>query len=106
MRGGDRQSVISRAFRVLDTFSDETGERTLEKIADRSGLSRSTAHRLAVQLTAVGALTRSPRGWRLGVRMFVLGQSVAREQRLRERALALHARPLRGDGGDRSARDS
>jgi DNA-binding IclR family transcriptional regulator len=88
MRNGDRDTVIGRAFRVLDTFDGGRPELTLDEIAEHSGLSRSTAHRLAGQLVRQGALERSRRGWRLGTRMFELGQLVVREQRLRERALA------------------
>jgi DNA-binding IclR family transcriptional regulator len=39
------------------------------------------------QLEGVGALERTARGWRLGVRMFELGQLVPSQLRLRERAL-------------------
>jgi DNA-binding IclR family transcriptional regulator len=88
MREGRGESVMSRAFRLLDVFDDGVDELTLEQLVDRSGLSRSTAHRLAGQLVQAGALERSRRGWRLGTRMFELGQRVAREQRLRERVLA------------------
>ena len=80
--------MITRAFRLLDAFGDGAPELTLDELAGRARLSRSTAHRLAGQLVAEGALQRSRRGWRLGTRMFELGQLVAREQRLRERALA------------------
>ncbi|HTU31936.1 MAG TPA: IclR family transcriptional regulator [Solirubrobacteraceae bacterium] len=88
MREGNGEGVMTRAFRLLDAFAEGAPELTLEELAARSGLPRSTTHRLAVQLAAEGALERSRRGWRLGTRMFELGQLVAREQRLRERALA------------------
>jgi len=45
-------------------------------------------HRLASPLVAEGALERSTRGWKLGTRMFELGQLVSREERLREQSLA------------------
>ena len=88
MRDGNGESVMARAFRLLDAFGDGTPELTLEQLSARSGIARSTTHRLAGQLAAEGALEQSRRGWRLGTRMFELGQLVAREQRLRERALA------------------
>ena len=88
MPPADPERVVGRAFRLLEAFGDGTPELTLEELAGRSGLSRSTAHRLAGQLVAAGALERSRRGWRLGTRMFELGQLVTREQRLRERAFA------------------
>ena len=88
MREGGGESVMSRAFRLLDAFADGSPELTLDELSQRSGVSRSTVHRLAGQLAERGALERSHRGWRLGTRLFELGQLVAREQRLRERALA------------------
>ena len=80
--------MIARAFRLLTAFDNGAAELTLEELAHSSNLSRSTAHRLAGQLVAEGALERSRRGWCLGTRVFELGQLVARERRLRERSLA------------------
>jgi IclR family acetate operon transcriptional repressor len=88
MRSSDGEAVVTRAFRLLQAFGDGAPELTLDELAAATGLSRSTAHRLAGQLVTEGALERSRRGWRLGTRMFELGQLVAREQRLRERSLA------------------
>jgi DNA-binding IclR family transcriptional regulator len=88
MRNGTGEPVLGRAFRLLDAFDADAAELTLEALCERTGLSRSTAFRLARQLTSVGALDRSQRGWRLGTRMFELGQLVSREERLRERSLA------------------
>jgi IclR family acetate operon transcriptional repressor len=88
MRGGDGETVVSRTFRLLGAFGPGAAELTLDEVAGASGLSRSTAHRLASQLVEVGALERSRRGWRLGTRMFEIGQLVAREERLRGRSVA------------------
>lgn len=88
MRGSDGDAVLGRAFRLLAAFSPGRPELTLDELAGASGLARSTAHRLAGQLAEQGALERSGRGWRLGVRLFELGQMVPRQQRLRDVALA------------------
>jgi IclR family acetate operon transcriptional repressor len=88
MRSANSEPVLARAFRLLDAFDAASPDLTLEALCLRSGLSRSTTFRLAGQLTSLGALDRSRRGWRLGTRMFELGQLVEREQRLRERSLA------------------
>jgi DNA-binding IclR family transcriptional regulator len=88
MRTTDHDGVLDRTFRLLGAFAPTRPELTLTELAASSGLPRSTAHRLAQQLTAHGALERSPRGWRLGLRLFELGQLVPRQQRLRELALA------------------
>jgi len=88
MRSSDGKTVIDRTFRLLRAFPAGTTELTLDELANRSGLARSTAHRLAVQLAAQRALERTRGGWRLGIALFELGQSVPRQQRLRDVALA------------------
>jgi DNA-binding IclR family transcriptional regulator len=88
MRNSSGEAVIGRAFRLVSAFGDGVGELSLDELAEASGLARSTAHRLAGQLAAHGALERSKRGWRLGIRMFEIGQRVPQQQRLRDAALA------------------
>src|SRR6266542_4053171 len=88
MRSSDSDAVVQRAFRLLSAFSPSRTELTLAELAHSSGLARSTAHRLAVQLADQGALERCGSGWRLGVRMFELGQLVPSNERLRNLALA------------------
>jgi DNA-binding IclR family transcriptional regulator len=88
MRSSDGDAVLGRAFRILRAFQSGPSELTLDQLVTRSGLARSTAHRLACQLAEQGALERSRRGWRLGVGLFELGHIVPRQQRLRDVALA------------------
>jgi IclR family acetate operon transcriptional repressor len=88
MRNGTGDGVLERGMRLLEAFRSAGPELTLDELSSASGLPRSTAHRLAGQMTAVGLLERSARGWRLGVRLFELGQMVPRQQRLRDVALA------------------
>lgn len=88
----DDRSLLARAFAVLGVFGPGRAELTLAELTEGSGLPRSTTHRLLVQLEALGAVERCAVGWRLGVRMFELGQLVPTQQRLRERAL-----PFMGD---------
>jgi DNA-binding IclR family transcriptional regulator len=85
-------SVLARAFTVFAAFGPGRADLTLGEIAETSGLPRSTAHRLIRQLEGLGALERTTRGWRVGVRMFEIGQLVPSQLRLRERAL-----PYMGD---------
>jgi IclR family acetate operon transcriptional repressor len=84
---GDGEHLIGRAFRILNAFTAETPELTLNELERASGLPRSTAHRLARQLQAEGALEGTRRGWRVGVRLFELGQLVPTQRGLREHAL-------------------
>jgi IclR family acetate operon transcriptional repressor len=88
MRNATGESVLDRAVGVLDAFRGAGPELTLDELVARSGMPRSTTHRLAGQLVEVGLLERSRRGWRLGVALFELGQMVPRQQRLRDVALA------------------
>ena len=88
VRSATSQSVLNRAFGVLGAFGPDRPELTLDELCAHTGQARTTVHRLASQLVAEGALERSRRGWKLGTRMFELGQLVSREQRLREQSLA------------------
>jgi IclR family acetate operon transcriptional repressor len=87
VKSSSNDAVLDRAVRLLDAFRTAS-ELTLDELAERSGLARSTAHRLAGQLVRLGLLERSQRGWRLGTTLFELGQLVPRQQRLRDVALA------------------
>jgi DNA-binding IclR family transcriptional regulator len=87
VKSSTNDAVLDRASRLLDAFRTAP-ELTLDELAERSRLARSTAHRLAGQLVRLGLLERSQRGWRLGMTLFELGQLVPRQQRLRDVALA------------------
>jgi IclR family acetate operon transcriptional repressor len=87
VKSSSNDAVLDRAVRLLDAFRTAS-ELTLGELAERSGLARSTAPRLAGQLVRLGLLERSQRGWRLGTTLFELGQLVPRQQRLRDVALA------------------
>jgi len=87
VKSSTNDAVLDRAVRLLDAFRTAP-ELTLDELAERSRLARSTAHRLAGQLARLGLLERSQRGWRLGMTLFELGQLVPRQQRLRDVALA------------------
>ena len=63
MSGGRRQdtprTVTGRAMAILGTFSLEHPVLRLEDISKRTGLSRSTTHRLVTELADWGALART-----------------------------------------------
>jgi IclR family transcriptional regulator, acetate operon repressor len=77
---------LARAFDVLDAFPETPIG--LSELARRSGLSKTTTHRLVAQLVRHGAVERVPGGLRLGLRLFELGQRVPGLQPLRSRATA------------------
>lgn len=74
--------MLVRAFRLLDAFGPEAPELTVRELAARSGVPRSTTHRLVGELLDWGALERGTRGVRLGVKLFELGAMVPTPHRL------------------------
>jgi len=84
-------SMIDRVVRVLDTF-DGSAPLSLTQIVRRSGLPRSSVHRILDRLVAVRWLTREGRDYQLGLRMLELGSLVLQQNALREAALPLMRR--------------
>jgi IclR family acetate operon transcriptional repressor len=80
-------SSLSRGLALLELFSVIDSELSISEMARRSGMPKSTTHRLASDLTRWGALERGPKGMRLGVRLFELGHLVPAHRSLRELAL-------------------
>ncbi|MFE2046262.1 IclR family transcriptional regulator [Streptomyces sp. NPDC059477] len=79
-------SVLWKAFRVLEVFSHGRRVLTLAQIVRRSGLPKSTAHRVLAMLVEVGAVEQHRDGYRMGLRMFTLG-AMPPEVALRDAAL-------------------
>lgn len=79
-------SVLWKAFDVLGAFSHRDRVLTLAEIARRSGLPKSTAHRVLAMLLATGAVELAEEGYRLGLRMFSLG-ALPPEAELRQAAM-------------------
>ena len=80
-------SVLARAAAVLDAFGADTTELGISELARRTGLAKSTAHRLAGELVRIGWLEQAGTKVRLGMHLFELGQLVPRQRALREAAL-------------------
>ncbi len=69
--------TIDKGVRVLAAV-EGAGPRTLADLVDATGLSRATAHRLAVALEAHGLLRRTADGrFALGLRLVGLGRAAA-----------------------------
>jgi len=65
---------LDGAFRLLDTLC-ALGDAGLTALAAGSGLPKATAHRLLEQLVRQGAVERAEARYRIGPRLFQIGQS-------------------------------
>ncbi|CDO88635.1 IclR family transcriptional regulator [Mycobacterium triplex] len=74
-------AVIDRISLVLDAF-DGTGRLTLAQIVRRTGLPRSSAHRMLERLVQLRWLRRSGRDYELGMRLVELGSLAVHQDRL------------------------
>lgn len=69
------QSLV-RGLAILETFTPARQVQGISVIADRLGMSRSTAHRYMLTLTALGHLEQTrDRRYRLGLRVLDLGMA-------------------------------
>lgn len=86
-RNGADGGMLDKAVRLLESFRPDGGEFRLTELAARTGLSKTTTHRLAGDLVRLGLLERTAGSYRLGGTLFELGSLVPRRQDLRETAL-------------------
>ena len=81
---GDAGRVLGRIAAILDAFDQGEQVLTLIELSHRAHLPKSTVHRLAEQLRAVGWLTRDSFGYRVGLRLGELGGLAVRRNQLRD----------------------
>ncbi|WP_410875546.1 IclR family transcriptional regulator [Nocardia sp. A7] len=77
-------SMIERMTLILDAFDAATPTLTLLGLAERTGLPRSTVHRILDQMIRLRWLSHTPGGYRLGLRVLELGGLAAEQNELRE----------------------
>ncbi|MFD4511610.1 IclR family transcriptional regulator [Streptomyces sp. NPDC058457] len=82
-------SMVDRVVMILGVFERSTGPLNLGQISARSGLPRSSVHRILQQLVNARLLSRYDNEYRLGLRMFEIGSLVVHRTRMNE-----VARPL------------
>jgi len=82
-----RSTPLERGIQMLQAFRPSGGELRLTDLARRTGLPKSTVHRLAEQLVGMSLLERTEEGYTLGLALFELGELVPVKMRLREAAL-------------------
>jgi len=88
--------VVGRLEAILASFDGCDHALGLSEISHRVGLPKSTVHRLANQLCAVGWLERNSGGYRVGLKLLELGSVALQRTGLREAAFKhLHSLALR-----------
>ncbi|MGV9455352.1 IclR family transcriptional regulator [Streptomyces sp. NPDC003635] len=88
MKAPHQESVLSRAARILEAFSQEEPALTVSEIARRTGLHVATASRLVAELVAHGFLARDvDRRVRIGVRLWELAVRASPALSLRDAAM-------------------
>ncbi|MFF3501673.1 IclR family transcriptional regulator [Streptomyces sp. NPDC003247] len=88
MKTPHHESVLSRAARILEAFSQDEPALTVSEIARRTGLHVATASRLVAELVAHGFLSRDDdRRVRIGVRLWELVMRASPTLSLRDAAM-------------------
>jgi DNA-binding IclR family transcriptional regulator len=89
-------TVVGRLEAILSSFEGSDQALALSEISHRVGLPKSTVHRLASQLCAVGWLEKNSGGYRVGLKLLELGSVALQRTGLREAAFRhLHSLALR-----------
>lgn len=79
-------SVLGRASALLAAFDEQSPVLGVAELARRTGLAKSTVHRLAGDLCACRLLARDGSGYRLGGWLFELGELVPTHRSLSDAA--------------------
>ncbi|MFD5204457.1 IclR family transcriptional regulator [Streptomyces sp. NPDC058375] len=89
-------SMVERITLIMDLFERPYAQLSLEEVTGRTGLPRSTTHRILDQLVGMGWLEHMTTGYRLGPRALGLGGREAGHGALRAAAApVLHQLALR-----------
>lgn len=79
-------SVLGRSLTLLTAFRSTDTVVPLAELSRRTGIPKSTAHRLLAELTDWQIVERSDSGFRVGMRLFELGQLAPVQRGIREAA--------------------
>lgn len=79
-------SVLGRALTLLTAFHSTDTVVSLAELNRRTGIPKSTAHRLLAELAKWEIVERSGAGFRVGMRLFELGQLAPVQRGIREAA--------------------
>lgn len=92
------RTVLGRIATIMNAFKGSQRVLSLSELSSRTGLPKSTLHRLGDQLCSVGWLERYPGGYRIGIGLFELGNLAVEGTRLHSAALP-HLRALAAKTG-------
>lgn len=92
-------SVLGKLTLLLDAFSFDQPDLSLSELVRRSGLTKPTVHRLCGELLHWGYLERHGTRYRLGIRLFEIGQRVSDQGLLRDAARLVMTELQRATGG-------
>ena len=88
-RAGAPPSMVERMTLILDAFEGRSARLTLEEVARRTHLPRSTAHRILDQLVQLHWLEHTAFGYSLGARALGIGGRDGGHAEIREAAAPL-----------------
>jgi DNA-binding IclR family transcriptional regulator len=80
-------SVLGKTQLILEAFTADDDALSLTELVRRTGVAKATVYRLSQELLGWGVLERAGNEYRLGLRLFEMGQRVPRQRILREAAL-------------------
>lgn len=80
------RTALGRAQLIIDAFSPESPVQSLGALARKAGLPKSTAHRFVEQMLELGWLERSHRGYKVGIKLYEIGELCDRRNSLRRAA--------------------
>jgi DNA-binding IclR family transcriptional regulator len=80
----DQKTVLGKVASIVDAFGPDDEAVGLAELVRRSGVSKPSVHRLTRELVAWGVLERDGSDYRLGMRLFQMGQRVPRQRILRD----------------------
>lgn len=83
----DLSTVLGKVLTVIEAFRSDDDALSLAELARRTGLPKTTTHRVAAHLVEARLLDRDNSGYRLGGRLFELGMRASIERKLLEVAI-------------------
>jgi IclR family transcriptional regulator, acetate operon repressor len=85
--GEGRPSVVDRVFCVLESCAGSSRALTLVDLVERTGLPKTTLHRVCWKLVELEMLSHADDGFRIGTKLFALGSMSPDLRRLRAGAM-------------------